>query len=1304
MVIRRTPLIAVLLVLSLSLTGLLPVALTTRAQEGPAPAVFGDPPRAALIAISEPDENGLVIIRGEPGAVFPGSVVAVRNMYTGQTVYPRAEITGAFVAEIYGPGNTPFWISPANRIETDERAVPGSLPGGPGVIVYGSLPRAFEPPDLLMPSESGVPETSIRIDGDAAEWPEVADSIPVDLGGGQQGVVYTIVNRQSVYLALVPGAEDGLLPADYVRLEVALELDGRQFVVQIDPRRGGGGRLAEIAADGTAQDLGPLGGLSAQVTEAGGAIELRFPRLAFTGWTAPVTVQTLRFVAPISDQPDAAADRQLDLFLLADERDQIDVQIVPSHRRMPAGATLFTLSGAVGGGSGTWQGYGRISDLAVQPGDELEVELTVIMQAPAMPGAGQAQLDAGLRLGAMLTLEPVAVNGAQTVADRATGNGWSGILTPTGLPVENVAGGLELGDATARNLAIEGDTLSFVLQWSLPVDESIPAGIYTPSLTGYAALAGLYNTWEDSGILGDGPGVGIPQTRLPLTLQVGEAAAQNRLVWTLFQDDPASSGARGVLAAEDAGTVALSSRVGFGGGAYVLPRVNPVDGEPIAYPLEPYIPAMLGNSFFDTVAPLVPFDFESGDLTVSVALPDGSVDDLGTVPLVQNMLSTDSRIESQAVGATSPVDVYRLTTLDPRLMAYTFQQDGLHTITLTGTIRDIWGNTYTGGGTYTVWLAEPFQMLPGVLPGTPFEVGDAYMPSLTVVPGFPADVALDLQVFPLDGSAPVQYTVSGQANAHGYFQPDLADPVWRFDTPGEYVVDITASYTDPDGRFWMSSVRGAGVIASPEHTLVARGGRGLANQPTDDRLAWYALDHALPEALQLNPDARMRWPYHSGDVLWARDQQGGLQAGLRVSDLTGAYAAWMVDRLPRWQADDGLTVRELANEEELPLITLGAPDVTYGPALAPDAIVNHAYAYHSAVRAGVALRQFVLGDETPGLIKPGWDFDDPFNYQPGRGINGDLPGDYTFLFGGVVIRNPELDLNEAAIYGSVALVIDPEGQEGSRVYPPLRGEAFGPDGGPLLTVDGDPLTMFFVSTGFQPGQVFTEGDVLRLAGQMAPALPGIVEADVTTPSGRILPIIGRANAVGYFFDPDQYIALSESGIWQIRLRVSYDGLTSAGQVYPPYPEGGVIGARDYTFAIYVLPQGADVVTLSSPQIADAYIPTALPFNLTAEVPPEWDDVQLNSTVLMNGIILDSGVQPALGDIFAYNYDPRRLNQVFPNLDLTIQDTFTPYSTDAVRITLVLSGLDENGDPVMAARTLVLFGDRLLTLYDGWPQE
>jgi hypothetical protein len=88
----------------------------------------GEPPIAALISVSAPDENGIVTLTGAQGSVFPNSQISIRNLFTGQTVYTSVGFTGGFSAQIYGPGQTPFLISPAPPSFMEPTRNPAQIP------------------------------------------------------------------------------------------------------------------------------------------------------------------------------------------------------------------------------------------------------------------------------------------------------------------------------------------------------------------------------------------------------------------------------------------------------------------------------------------------------------------------------------------------------------------------------------------------------------------------------------------------------------------------------------------------------------------------------------------------------------------------------------------------------------------------------------------------------------------------------------------------------------------------------------------------------------------------------------------------------------------------------------------------------------------------------------------------------------------------------------------------------------------------------------------------------------------------
>ena len=151
----------------------------------------------------------------------------------------------------------------------------------------------------------------------------------------------------------------------------------------------------------------------------------------------------------------------------------------------------------------------------------------------------------------------------------------------------------------------------------------------------------------------------------------------------------------------------------FNSPAYILPPFDAATGEPIPYSLEPYLLDELANRYDETGAPLIPFALPGGSLQVSVIKPDGTVDDFGSLRADAKPVSTAAQDERTLFGTESPVDVYHLTTGDPRLTAYTFDQYGDYRITLQRDVQDVWGNHYSGGGTYHVVAAEPLDLTPG---------------------------------------------------------------------------------------------------------------------------------------------------------------------------------------------------------------------------------------------------------------------------------------------------------------------------------------------------------------------------------------------------------------------------------------------------------------------------------------------------------------------------------------------------------------------------------------------------------------
>ena len=109
----------------------------------------------------------------------------------------------------------------------------------------------------------------------------------------------------------------------------------------------------------------------------------------------------------------------------------------------------------------------------------------------------------------------------------------------------------------------------------------------------------------------------------------------------------------------------------FNSPTYILPPFKPGTRDPNPYPLEPYLLDELPNSYTNDSAPLIPFQFPGGQLEAhGHATGWHGRQTSAAPPFVQNQLSTAAQDERALFGAQSPVDEYRLTTLNPKFSAY----------------------------------------------------------------------------------------------------------------------------------------------------------------------------------------------------------------------------------------------------------------------------------------------------------------------------------------------------------------------------------------------------------------------------------------------------------------------------------------------------------------------------------------------------------------------------------------------------------------------------------------------------------
>ena len=714
-----------------------------------------------------------------------------------------------------------------------------------------------------------------------------------------------------------------------------------------------------------------------------------------------------------------------------------------------------------------WTFSGSITAHTLAPGDSLRVRGTIRVESPALQGVDALQVEIGLGL----------ERTDESSLFHTTAGSASTFLTPTELAIERTGRVWATGFNQYQELPLAKTTSTQAeaevnLTLTLPPD--FPAGYYRPFLQvdlldmpaeDPPSRPFIKSLEEQAEIL-----------VLPI-VKVGSPSPP-RLYWVLLLDT-LSNGSRGILAEEDADRFGLGQRILTQSETFVIPRLDATSGQPLTYRLEPFVPtvSLVSKSFGGLpTSPRIPFRFPSGSLTVRIRRPDGTETVLGPAPFVQSrskgLVDNEGRLLDAGGGHLS--DVYQLSTMDPRFEVE-FTQDGLHVITVEGTIDDIWGHTWSGGGTYDVHVGRVLALDTAVLPGAHFEVGDGFNPGLVASPPMTAEVEVRLQHLPRSDVSQLQERViRGRTNRFGYFQPAGNSVI--FEQPGEYRVDITARGEDAQGQLWMGSRTWGGVVAPVDPLIVAHGRRGIDNQETIGP-QWFTRDQL---GLEFG-NSHLPFPFQSGDVQWLENSDSAIPL-VSFHDPSRRLTALLQQRIDEYyplQPPGSFAERVVVGEA--PLFS-SRPDGV-DPALDPTKVDLWAYSYRSVQRPLVRVRE-EIGEDL--MESPYWRFDDRYANQIGVGAHGDLPGEFKFQYGAAVLRGSALDQVHYAIYGSLFVLVSDNDPIGSRTFPPFQGNGGGPSGGPLFTLKGEDVDLFIHLTGVRPGSVLETGNTFALVGAIGP--------------------------------------------------------------------------------------------------------------------------------------------------------------------------------------------------------------------------
>ena len=978
---------------------------------------------------------------------------------------------------------------------------------------------------------------------------------------------------------------------------------------------------------------------------------------------------------------------------------QIYVDNIPasSSQNIP-----YTLSGLIApfSNNGTFVANGILNNSQFQPTEQLSttVHLRIDVTSGLVYNFNDLQIEVGLGLERMFDID-----GKQHASpNRAFA---STLLAPTGLPIlQDISSDYgwfnSLTAITIQSGAISqsGDVLetAFVLDTLLPSD--LPPGIYRPTLSfrfGVIAEATPVVTIERDSISTAHEVGATPY--LPV-IKVGNPAPP-KLVWMLLANT-LSSGTRGAIALNDRTYFDFSPMIVFQGSDFIIPKIDSETGLPIIYRLEPFLPLIAATEKYQLAFPRLPFNFPGNSLTVHVQKPTGAVDVLGPATIQQSLDSLHARTTFgvyPVFANPGPGYVYEITTFDDQFN-YQFTDYGYHVITMTGTLIDIWGNEYEGGGTYEVFVARTLDLEPGTLPGTPFEVGDIYAPSVIVEPNIPAEIEINLRQYSgPNGSLVMERRIQGHANNAGYFYPTNATPI-TFIQPGEYLVEIRASYIDADGALWMGSAKGASVIETPGTQLIAHGRRGMTNSPESDNLQWFFAKD-LP-GNSANGDylvGHINMPYQRGDIYWFVDtvnETDGMKSEVNSSEAPALSVHDTVGNIAEFIDPGG------NQQGQMSLYTQAIGDYESGSF--PELTNLWSYFYSVSQRPGVPIRSFLIEG---GYGRGYWNSNDPYNLVIGNGVIGDLPNDFKFQYGGAVVRylgdlnDSSDDLDEYAIYASGAIIIPSGTILSNRVGPPFQGGGGGPNFGPLMTLLGQDINIFFHPTGVQSGSVLEVGDTLAVSGAVMPPLDSTVSVTINGSSGQLTNYTENANKIGYFYHPEHDLQVNEPGRYLVTITVEHTGATSAGSQTLANNSGDILGTTGGTFDIYVVPKAQASLCIDA--LYDTSVAPATPLTITGYLPADMSSASVYYSARMPEVLMESGTLPVSSGQFTYVYDPIVLHADFRNLDI-FDPEGNPSAVDPVTISFFAVGSDVPGQPKYLARSLILQGDQLLTDVSALP--
>ena len=855
---------------------------------------------------------------------------------------------------------------------------------------------------------------------------------------------------------------------------------------------------------------------------------------------------------------------------------------------------------------GDWHADISISNTAWQPGATVDADVAYRFAATYIAALTAANVKAD-RLCVLMTAERTfdSTGWMRLPSDER----MSTILTPTGLPIE---GGIQ-GAVTNR----------YGYQFKSPVDQFsfvLASAAVTSDVSGFLLVRhnlhqvlpadlppGLYRLRFDFGVMVGTRAYnvnGLSFTSRPFSDQAGtlsyiyspiiEASGTDasgrfvdasqihpRFPWLLLAAYN-SNGYRGVVADEDQSRFAFCDHSLISDDV-ILPMWSDWNSR-LTYSLEPQFPA----DTIDADANIA-WNWQSGELSAQVTAPDGTVTDLGTARILAKY-NTGPTTNSTAFTAWKPT-VY-----------------GRYTAVVTGWIQDQQGRRYDGGGTYSFWIAKRLTLATATFQGMSYQMGTTYGRDIQFNPPVPANVEVTATLFiNSDPANTHSITYSGRASNAGIFGAAQGLRAFPLSYPGEYHAKVLATYTDPEGHLWVSTMRHAGIVYPDASTVTARGKKLLINSQYVDRgqtgLEGYIETNGTQHLQHLT------FPYQSGDVLLvAAEGQGANKIEpVLTYQMQGDTSAW----------DTKLNSVGTTN---LRIKTSNG----YSPHLYPEYITDLEYFYGAAPRPGF-MGRFIVGESN--LRTPYWSVSpNSFGSQIAASSNGDAPGDIYRLIGGVVLRRAGQTPLYAGYLSSAFLL--PKGSNNNRVVEAGSEDLNGPFG---------TQARFFL-VGLRPGTSYEVGSSFRAAVQIDPVLPVNIHFVLNYPDGRQAAVDGTGDRFGSFASPGTY-PLDVEGVYTYQLTANWGGYEGR---MPGLPDSGGM------FFVYSRTRPLSASGLHVDGASQRTIPASGATTITGYSTAE----TVYFTLVMPGAVVAQGQLPVIAGKFTLVFDPATVHTLVPLYDIT----------------------------------------------------